>query len=398
MQLLGVVMIQVLVMSPIGVCQQNDPTVPELMTGVEKFHEQWQSVQLEIDGTQLQIHPTKGGWAEHGFTKQSRAWDEANWHLIESSAFEFLKDPGDFHAEVTEGLGAQNTVLQVNLNFRPPTEKEMLEGDMTWIDPNNKSTIVNMATSWFDGESGIKRFTDHRANRIELLTGRISKTEQLLELFDTQQCGKEDIMFLNRPCWKISQQNIDATGSASVTICPELDFAPVEFTWTRGINDRFADGKQISECDDGDGHQMLSSNVHVTLEAVKSDWSEFTIRTLRWSDHADSVRMGFGKLEHFSNIARPAPADAFKFQIAIDDGTPVILQNNRQLKAEWRDNRVVRVYDGQAVKELATVAMKPPERSLWPMIFVAVLGCGAIVIAWRRNKGKRVPKRDPMRH
>ena len=108
--------------------------------------------------------------------------------------------------------------------------------------------------------------------------------------------------------------------------------------------------------------------------------------------------MGFGKLEHFSNIARPAPADAFKFQIAIDDGTPVILQNNRQLKAEWRDNRVVRVYDGQAVKELATVAMKPPERSLWPMIFVAVLGCGAIVIAWRRNKGKRVPKRDPMRH
>jgi hypothetical protein len=102
--------------------------------------------------------------------------------------------------------------------------------------------------------------------------------------------------------------------------------------------------------------------------------------------------MGFGSLEHFSNVVRPAPEEAFRLEIPIENGTPVTLQNSRQLQAEWRDGKVVRVYDGEAVKELATVAMKPPERTLWPEILVMTLGCIVAAIAWHRFRSQRTQK------
>ena len=131
---------------------------------------------------------------------------------------------------------------------------------------------------------------------------------------------------------------------------------------------------------------------HVTrVEAVTPDWSEFTIRTIDWAVHEGGFNDGL--------VVRPAPENAFQLQAEIPNGTSVALRDSPQLKAEWHDGKIVRVYDGEAVKELATIEMKPARSGWGKILLLGIVLAGLTGFGWRYLRQGRIKAnhRGPMR-
>ncbi len=77
------------------------------------------------------------------------------------------------------------------------------------------------------------------------------------------------------------------------------------------------------------------------------------------------------------------PASAFVLPVSVPDGTEVLLEDTPQIKAEWRDGKVVEVYRGDVVRNIASAEMA----SKWPLWIyllaaMAVIGVG-IFFVWR---------------
>jgi hypothetical protein len=203
---------------------------------------------------------------------------------------------------------------------------------------------------------------------------------------------------LNRECWQVTTQATGGAGISSVTFCPVLGCAPVETRRLLGPDDRHWRGKLIREIVDDDGRHMQSAKAVSRLEAVNDDWSEFVIATDVETEYENGVHGGSGSRTRYRDVIRPAVRKV-QVQARIKDGTRVILMENQQLKAEWRDGKIVRVYDGEAVKELATVKMAPARMGLGRMLgltaLVAVATAGLWWILRNRKKPAQSNERRP---
>jgi hypothetical protein len=180
-----------------------------------------------------------------------------------------------------------------------------------------------------------------------------------------------------------------------MTVCPELGWAPLEIDEALGPEDRVWSGAIVGELssDEGKPYQAIRSSHR--LETIDPAWKEFSIRSETVSVDSEGAESGFSELQRFHSILRPAPDSAFLMKTQIPNGTPVVLMDSQQIKAEWRDGKVVRVYDGEAVKELATVRMAPagPNWVRWSVLAALTVGGG--LFAWKRWGRKAAAKAKP---
>jgi len=381
-------LIVTIVANPVSAQTDTAPKVDALLAGTRKFFDQWNSVQWSRSVTQVYMDPTTGEWIEHGVESLQEAWNPERWHARRKTMYSWWRDANERRASGYEQIGVDNTVLSASWEFRDPTAEEIAAMDQSWMETDNAAVLRRTSILWYDGEAGVNAFSRSHPGEHRLLNGKFSlgsSSEEFSILSDFEPssgCRVEPMTILERPCWRILNPSRPNGGQVTITICPELGFAPVEYTLSLSANDQYAKGLRVGDGKDHDGNDKLTSETRITLESLKDDWTTFTIRELIWGKYNNGKYVGFGKVIEHSDVVRPATDEALRMQYVIPDGTKVTLMNSQQLQAEWRDGKVVRVYEGQAIKELATVQMAAPQPSRWRWYLVAACLSGTAGGCW----------------
>lgn len=381
------------------------PTVADLLARAESFFSKWDSVQWTQSQRKLYLDPKTAEWVEHGIATSLEAWDASRWHIYEKSMERSWQYETFFFASGREGIGASDTALMAIWEFRPPTAGEMESLDQSWMDERSAAVVKDSSVSWYDGGAGVAEYSRSHPGRNRLLNGKYtlgnaSPELNVLDLFrPVEACTVESVTMLERPCWRVSHARGTSGGTVSITICPSLDSAPVQFTQSLSANDDYGNGVRVRDGLDNSGSRFETAELRFTLESVNDDWTEFSIRDWILNQLENDTRIGFGSVTEFVDVERPATEEALRMQYAIPDGTKVFMQDTPQLKAEWRDGKVVRAYDGQVIKELAKVEMAAPKPSTWRWVLAGGCLCATVVGGWwlwksRRSQSKVVPTRN----
>ncbi len=368
------------------------PTVQEVVDRCQGFFATWKSARLTSEEELLSLEDGNNEWKMYGRSIGEVAWDDANWRGIKQEVFSPIGLPDTFRADYTEIVTVGDAVLTITGKGHTPTREEVASGDFSPFDELGDDFLVLL----YEGSSASERRGEFDP-RIPLLTGyhKEDATPQatlLNEFRGARQCRIAAVTMLDRQCWQVTTVGASETGTFAMTICPDLGYAPIEIRAVRGSNDRHWNGKRVGDIE-LDGKRLQSTERVTTLEAVNPDWTEFTIRSVARSTYRGEGQIGRGVVTRYGNIQRPATKTALQVESAIKNGSPVVLMDNQQIKAEWHDGKVVRMYDGEAVKELASVEMKPARFGTGRILAVAGLLAGAVVGLWRWKLRKQNPIR-----
>lgn len=363
------------------------PAVSEILDKCGKFFSTWQSTQLNSDAELMFFDDKNNEWKMTGYSKSISAWDDTRWYRH----YQEINRPVDFqhllNASFGETVTVGENVLSVSFDGRVPTPEEYDSRDFSLFGEQG----TDFSVTFYDGAAGSKRRSEGNPG-IQILSGIQKNKNQTGSILDEfrgrQECTIEAATMLDRPCWQIS--SVGTSGKCLITICPELGYAPLEIRTVRGVDDLHWSGKRIRDMGKTENRMQSAESVQA-FEAIKSDWTEFTIRNQSRGSYQDGSSGGIASVARYFDVERPATDAAFQLQTQIKNGTPVVLIDNQQIKAEWHDGKVVRMYDGSAVKELASVEMKPARFGVGRMLSIAapvaiVVGVG--YWSWKRRKKK----------
>jgi hypothetical protein len=340
------------------------PTVRTLLDQTGQFLRLWDSASVSWEGEGEVFDAVTEEWKIYRQARGSLAWDETRWHTAEQSISYFLLGSklDSLQANAFEQHAAKDaSVLHVGVKAKSPNEEHFQKRDFSAaFDDGGRKTVT-----FFDAESGITQFRQ-RNPRIPLLTGYDAESVSILDRYKgSPGTIVTKTRLLNRDCWRVSITKNE--GTYSLSICPELSFAILEIKT-----------------------ELKLENVArlVKIDEVKPNWSEFVIVTQNTATR-EGVKSGRRSRILYKQIARPARNEAFQMVTTIPNGQPVILMDSQQIKAEWRQGKIVRIYDGHVVKELASVQMKPGPRIGiygWLAVVVLVLICVFSGLHWRAQR------------
>jgi hypothetical protein len=376
------------------------PKVKELLAKCKEHFAMWESVQMDCDEDVIrQDEKNASLWTLARVGSDRLAWDQDRWRFFSKFISKSRGSTEDFNVHVSESVFAAKRYIGVRWKQRKSTSLEYEGRDFSWLEFNSS----NVSIETYDETTLAERPRQYDPSRIEVLTGRrtiVFDPKTIVDYFPAEaNCVVSSCVLLGQDCWQVKTTRNLGDGTYTIVICPGLGYAPLEFTSSRTARDLNYDQKKIGDLVDQSGRRAKSYD-HVTrIEAVTPDWSEFTIRTIDWAVHEGGFNDGLGVVRRYYNVVRPAPENAFQLQAEIPNGTSVALRDSPQLKAEWHDGKIVRVYDGEAVKELATIEMKPA-RSGWGKVFLlGIVLAGLTGFGWRYLRQGRITAnhRGPMR-
>ena len=361
------------------------PTVPQLVDRVDEFFATWRSAEMSVQSDRMFVVSDTAEWKPNGYAIETLMWTESQSRNWTQEIFRPVSNPDALLATYSEVLVSGDNVFVVNGSCRDPTMAEFEGRDLELFNEG----VGTIELLFYSGEEGVKE--RHTVDpRLPLLTGHIYSDADdeatILEPFRLGGSGKVmSSRMLDRPCWTISTVGSTGNGTLSITVCPELGYAPLEMRRTLNRRDRHWNGTLLSEIVDKAGRAMISIEQLVVFESIDPDWKEFVIRSLTHSQYEGGGHDGRGSVSRYANVVRPASSKSVNLQSVIADGAPVIMMYQEQLKAEWRDGKVVRVYDGEVIKELATVHMVPagPNWVRWSILALLTIAGGVWLWKWR---------------
>ena len=370
-----------------AVTTDQPPSVQQALAACRDFWKSWDSVQFTFRKDSLSYDPAAGAWQVYGHAQGQTAWNPTAWRTLTKDLYRTSGAKVAFAADYVEVAPLENGVLTVRGKGRTPTEEEVNRADFSAFESVGSQFRVTMRE-----QSGSSTAAAMPSPQVALLTGSnwTGDGSNVLDIWSAAQAKNVDpIERLGRKCWQITFRPSGQSGDLSMIVCPELQWAPVELRTVLGVNDLHWSGKRVGDIE-VDGGRMQRWESVMSLESVTADWSEFSIRTESTSTSAGGTRGGFGNLTHYQAVQRPADPDSFRVTSPIENGTPVLLMDSQQLKAEWQDGKIVRVYDGAVVEELAEVQMAPPQSSVPRIVAGIVAALGVIAAGWfLRKAGKR---------
>lgn len=370
-----------------AVTTDQPPSVPQALAACRDFWKTWDSVQLTFRKDSLSYDSAASAWQVYGHAQGQAAWNPTAWRTLTKDLYKTQGAKVPFSADYVEVAPLENGVLTVRGKGRTPTEEEVNRADFSAFESVSSQFRVSMRE-----QSGSSTAAAPSSPRVALLTGSnwSGNGSNLLDIWSAAQAKNvAPIEHLGRKCWQITFRPSGQSGDLRMIVCPELQWAPVELRTVLGADDLHWSGKRVGDIE-VDGARMQTWESVMSLESVTADWSEFSIRTESISTSAGGGRGGFGNLTHYQAVQRPADPESFLVTTPIENGTPVLLMDSQQLKAEWRDGKIMRVYDGEVVQELAEVQMAPPQSRVPRIVLLIFAALGVIAAGWfLRKAGKR---------
>jgi len=369
--------------------EENPPPLNDLLENTERFFAGWTSVSLSFDSERFFMPRGKpdSKWLPLAVGAHQHAWDDTLWRSESRTIATAYKRLGrNYHAQFRESVSVPEGVMNASYEVRNIPVDHFNAAGLEIFDTN----LIDIEAYAHTGEEGLEARQSHKPSEY-FLTGANAVTENgrvgILERFrNSRSVSVSRTRELNRDCWRISKPSDDGLGSLSMTVCPELDWGPVIIEEQLGPSDLMWRGTtRVGEETTDEGRPMRTLRQTQRLESIAGAWEEFTIRTETVDDDVDGAKSGFASVRKFHSIQRPAPESAFLMKTRIPEGTPVGLVGSSQLKAELRDGKVVRVYDGEAIKELATVHMVPagPNWVRWSILALLTIAGGVWLWKWR---------------
>ena len=273
------------------------PTVPEILAKCREFFSTWKSVQLTSEADLMFFDDKNNAWKTTGYSQSKEAWDDIRWY----SLYQEINRPVDFQHLLHAGFGEEVTVgdnvLGVSFEGRVPTQEEYDSRNFSLFDKPG----TDFSVTFFDGDAGSKR-RDAGKPSIQFPGGIHLLDELSSRIHD---CKIEAVTMLDRPCWQISSDR--ASEMRSITVCPDLNYAPVEVRSILGVDFIDSKGKRLGDLGK-EGNRKQSSESIKTVVAINQDVSEFTIHSTGLVTYQDGSRVGRGRVQRYRDIQRmPVP-------------------------------------------------------------------------------------------
>lgn len=172
-----------------------------------------------------------------------------------------------------------------------------------------------------------------------------------------------------------------------VQVCPENGGAIMSVQRTLESTMVDSSGRSLSE------RGIRSATNKWEIAEFAPDWSRFVLRSSSRVDYANGASRVEESTQHFKNIVFSVDKSALKLSFPIANGSSVIISNAQHIKAVWRDGKIVRVYNNEAVETLADVSFAAPKPGLlrwWPAAIGICVGIAIIYITLVRRRATEV--------
>lgn len=198
---------------------------------------------------------------------------------------------------------------------------------------------------------------------------------------------QSNVRFLDRSCTQLDA--MDSQGSYSAIVDSSTGEI-YSLSWIKSSNQIYR-GKRVNEIINGELGAATKLAYRCDIESKNSKGDEYVLKKIFTTSYqkGDIVKLTTINLKV---RARPKTSPV-AITSAVPNGTPVRLMDRQQIRAEFRDGKIVRTYDGQAVENLAETKFQP-SRSLWrSSLLWATLAIFVVSLfgywTWRKSKSQR---------
>lgn len=332
-------------------------------------------------------------WTENEWGTEDLVWATGSRQSIRRSITVAAIDREIRRGHLMHELVNEKEIYTLQYTVRKPTQPEIAERDFEWITESNEDDVVLNQMLYFDGENARKFAKQLGGSQFEIIDGEWQRATgfsgKLLDyIVGSKALSINRVAFLAKPCLELQSGDTDR-GRIKLIVCPELNYSPVYFSRTCDKADFLSEGVRVGQAHDGAGHAANHYERVVQMADISHDQSMLTIEETAITKYAGGGQIGQRNVSHATWISRNITSDELELSKSLPNGTPVEIYGKSQLKAEFRDGQVVRVYDGEIVKVMADVQMRePPKR--WALFAISLpAALSALFYYWYRQANRQ---------
>lgn len=233
------------------------------------------------------------------------------------------------------------------------------------------ATPISDAAEWAVALDGNRT----KPNGSPLLCGEIEG----LSLVSLLQDQKWEVAESTSGILSLTTKLSEGQGACTIDVDVNAAHRPIRFEWSLGPGDMFR------------GKTLPANDVKARKSVWSATWKDGELVGLSVETKVDYVSgQTSGRLTEMAVEDFRAGPNAARFELISDipNGTPVALVGSPQIRSEWRDGEVVRVYASGEIESLRSVQMAKPGRSWLVWSAVIVVGLGVVVFLLTTRRGK----------
>lgn len=365
--------------------QTVTPTPGDLSKSTLSWLAKWRTFRLDFT-TEASITNAKGG-KRHFFQKGTMASGGGIWRLREETVGEVDGQPDVVTRGIREVISTNKGTLSLQFDY-PFLTGQRLDG----IDDNPFRLFEMKPVGKHDPPRRIVLFNETKTGAPIFLP----------LIMESDESGSNPIPIARQLLtdasakWGTPNEGSDVPGLAKVSLQGEGNEWELTLTQSGVICRaeqistgafRNKSGKTLGE--------LGIQRIHKTWELVdpNENWSQFDVL----ADVAINFQNGTSHIENsrskYREIRFAVTSNDLQLSKALENGAAVDLVGSPQIKAEWQDGKVVRVYNREAVETLADLRFIPQPTSILSRAWMPAVAFGAVVLIvgllYRRRYNRR---------